>query len=106
MNYARLEIPTPNRLVVGFYAALEACKAYCERPERAAKLAQELTRLVGGPVDLLFETVPGEPESSSSAPASGREAGAALREKAQHPLIRRAADLFDARPLSVEKPEG
>jgi hypothetical protein len=81
-------------------------KQFCERPENLARLQHALSEIVGRPVTLqlaLSETdSPPAPqvELRKTAPARQR-----LNEKAEHPWVKRATELFDARVVWIEEPK-
>jgi DNA polymerase-3 subunit gamma/tau len=104
-TYDRVAISAPNRLVVSFRATYTFHKSYCERPEVLARLEQALTAVAGQTVRVEFRVIDDGPEAKAVAaeakpsPISSRQR---LQEKAQHPLVRRAMELFDATPVRVE----
>jgi DNA polymerase-3 subunit gamma/tau len=109
---ASIAIPAPNRLVASFPEKYTSCKAYCERPENLSKLEQALANVTGQRVRIEFgvvsgECVPGEPASVvGSRPVKGLVTPQQrLLETSEHPLVRRAAELFGAYPVRVEDPE-
>jgi DNA polymerase III subunit gamma/tau len=104
--FDRVAISAPNHLVVSFRAKYNACKAFCERPEQVVKLERALADVTGRAVRVGFATLDDEPApqgpGNSPRPLDPQQR---LREAAQHPLVRRAVELFDARPLRVELAE-
>ena len=104
--FERVAISAPNHLVVSFRAKYNACKAFCERPEQVVKLERALADVTGRAVRVGFAMLEDEP-SAQVAGASQRpvDPHQRLREAAQHPLVRRAVELFDARPVRVEAAE-
>ncbi|MBX3415317.1 MAG: DNA polymerase III subunit gamma/tau [Pirellulales bacterium] len=101
-------ISAPNRLVVGFGTQYTFGKSMCEKPDRLEKLEKALSEVAGRLMRIAFEVLENSesarpvPEVRASRPASSRER---LQEASQHPLVRRAAELFGARPVAVEGPE-
>ena len=94
----------PDRLVVSFAKSYNVSKSICERPDQAARLESALAEVTGRTVRLQFElsddaAVTTE-EPAARRPASGRER---LMEKSQHPLVRRACEVFNAQPVRVEE---
>ena len=94
-------IRAPNQLAVTFPAKYNFGKTLCERPDRTARLEQALAELVGERVKLEFvlEAAPANGPSNPSAlprPPSARQRNAELM---KNPLVRRAAELFDAHPV-------
>ena len=95
----------PNQLAVIFPAKYNFGKTFCER--RAARLEEKLAELVGGPVKLEFVLADAvrrhrtPPKARQPVrPASSRERMAQILKTS--PLVRRAAELFDAHPVLRE----
>jgi DNA polymerase-3 subunit gamma/tau len=101
---ADVAIPAPNRLVASFPEKYTSCKTFCERPENVAKLEQALARSTGGRVRVEFRSMPSGPDSAECKPVQ-RSATPQQRllEKSEHPLVRRAAELFGAFPIRVQQ---
>jgi hypothetical protein len=76
-------------------------KALCEQPEQAAKLERAFAAVTGQPVRIEFTIVGGAAEAEP--PKRAASPRARLVEKAQHPMVRRAEELFGARIVSVEE---
>ncbi|HEX4150162.1 MAG TPA: hypothetical protein VHY20_14285, partial [Pirellulales bacterium] len=101
-----LAISAPNRLVVGFREKYTSCKSFCERPEQLAKLEKALLAVTGRPIRLEFAVLPDLPEQKpSQARARPNANQQRLQEVTQDPLVKRAMELFEARPVRVESPE-
>jgi DNA polymerase-3 subunit gamma/tau len=102
---AHVAIPAPNRLVASFPEKYTSCKAYCERPENLSKLEQALAKATGQRLRLEFGLVPDGPaEAVDTRPARPAVTSQQrLLEKAEHPMVRRAAELFGAYPVRVEE---
>jgi DNA polymerase-3 subunit gamma/tau len=97
-------ISGPNRLVVRFRKAYTQAQNYCERPERRQKLEQTLSRIAGRDIRIDFVTLPDEPaaagpESSAAKPPVNRRQR--QQELMRHPLVRKAAELFDTEIIAV-----
>ncbi len=73
-------------------------------PEQLAKIEAALADAAGGLVRVEFATLPDEPAAAGSTrravPHRQR-----MAEKAEHPLVRRASELFDARLVRIEEPD-
>jgi DNA polymerase-3 subunit gamma/tau len=89
-----------GRLVATFRAKYTSCRAFCERAEQRASLERALAEVAGAPVPLEFAVVPDEPAAARRAVPQRQR----MAEKAEHPMIRRAAELFDARVVRIEDP--
>jgi hypothetical protein len=102
----RVAIFAPNRLVATFPVAYTSCKTFCERPEQVAKLERALRTVTGKAVRIEFEVADREPAVEDREPVARRSSSPRerLKEKANHPLVRQAMELFDARPVKVEEP--
>ena len=105
-HYDRIAISAPNRLVISFKPGYNFAKSICERPEQVAKFEEALARRTGQPVRVEFTLVEGEPGGggASSPPARAVSPQQRIMEIAQRPMIRRAAELFDAHPIRVDDP--
>jgi DNA polymerase-3 subunit gamma/tau len=103
---AQVAIPAPNRLVASFPEKYTSCKTYCERPENVAKLEQALARSAGGRMRVEFGLLPDQPDSGETKPARRTVTPQQrLLEAKEHPLVRRAVELFGGFPTKVEEPE-
>ncbi|HET6884231.1 MAG TPA: DNA polymerase III subunit gamma/tau [Pirellulales bacterium] len=101
---AHVAISAPNRLVASFPEKYTSCKAYCERPENLSKLEQALAQTIGQRLRLEFDLVPDGSAVVEVRPAQPTATPQQrLLEKAEHPLVRRAAELFGAYPVRVEE---
>ena len=97
-----LAIPAPNRLVVGFPARYTSLKVLCEQPDQTAKLERALAAITGQSVRIEF-TLVGETATVAALAPRPVTQRARMMEKSQHPLVRRAEELFGARLVSVEE---
>jgi DNA polymerase-3 subunit gamma/tau len=92
----------PGRLAATFRAKYTSCKAFCERAPQRANLERALAEVTGSPVQVEFAVIADPP----AAPV--RERAVAERERlaetSQHPLVRRACELFEARVLRTDEP--
>jgi DNA polymerase-3 subunit gamma/tau len=95
-----------ERLVVSFLPQYSYNRTLCERPERRAKLEHALQLVAGQSIRLDFEVLP-EPAGMKSAPPASRAPSASQRliEKAEHPMVKRAIELFAARPTRIDEPQ-
>ncbi|HWB11147.1 MAG TPA: DNA polymerase III subunit gamma/tau [Pirellulales bacterium] len=103
---SQVAIPAPNRLVASFPEKYTSCKTYCERPDNVAKLEQALARRTGGRMRVEFGLLPAGSDSTEAKPAPRAVTPQQrLLEKAEHPLVRRAVELFGGFPVKVEEPD-
>ncbi|REK10307.1 MAG: DNA polymerase III subunit gamma/tau [Planctomycetota bacterium] len=92
-----------GRLVATFGAKYTSCKAFCERPEQLSTLSRALSDVAGKPVNVEFHLAADEPSAArqKSRPVGHRQR---LAEMAEHPMVRKATELFDARLVNIEEP--
>lgn len=106
----RIAISAPNRLVVSFREKYNSCRLFCERPEQLNKLERALAEEAGQMVRIEFAVLPDAvlPDQGEVGAATSPHQKSAptmrerLQEKSQHPLVRRAMDLFQAVPVRVD----
>ncbi len=92
-------LAAPHRLVVGFRAKYNSCKMFCERPEHLARIEQALAELTGRSIQVEFVAL----EDVAPQPAAPRRPTVDRRRLAEHPMIRRAGELFDAQVIRIEE---
>lgn len=92
----------PNKVVVAFAKRNRIHKDFCERPEQLGRLTQALSEAAGAPLKLEFTLVDDPAEPAQKAAPRGAAKQEKLREKVQQPFVRKAIELFDARPVEVE----
>jgi hypothetical protein len=97
----------PEQVVATFTRQYNFGKQFCERAENLASLQRALSEALGRPVRLVLATS----DTSSSAqaphvelrkPAQSRQR---LQGKSEHPWVKRATELFDARVVWMEEPK-
>ncbi len=103
-QFARVTAPAPDRLVVSFRPAYTVAKEFCEQPEQKARFEQVLAELTGQPVRLEFAILNDEESGSQGAGRPTLAPHQRLLQAAQHPMVRRAAELLGARPVRVDDP--
>jgi hypothetical protein len=92
-----------HKLAVTYRAKYTSCKSYCERPAQLAQLESAMAAVAGRRVAVEFKTIDDEP--SEAAAPKAQSAARRRADKAEHPLVRRATELFDARLVRVDEPE-
>ena len=107
-NYAkkfnRLEMSGINRVTIFFAPENAFCKTACQRPEQVLVFEQALKEVTGQTIRVDFKLWEASPQ------VTGAETPARpvvsphqrLMEAANHPLVRRASELFGAQPTTVE----
>jgi hypothetical protein len=96
-------LASPDRLVATFRAKYTSCKSFCERAPQRATLEGALALAAGRPVAVEFRTIEDEPVEADAPPRPTRARRTAAA--AEHPLVRRASELFGGRVVRVEEPE-
>jgi DNA polymerase-3 subunit gamma/tau len=95
----------PNLLVVSFRKAYTQALQYCERPDKRQKLEQTFSRIAGRNIRLDFATLPDLPAAASSVERPVAQPTTSRRQRQQelmrHPLIRKAAELFDTEIVAM-----
>jgi len=99
----RVAILGPNRLVVSFRKAYTQAQQYCERPERRLKLEQTISRIAGRTIRIDFAVLADEPATAAAEQSAKPQATRRQRQQElmRHPLIRKAAELFDTEIIAV-----
>ena len=98
-------ISAPNRLVLVFKSGYTFQKSVCERPDNVARFQQLLAQLTGHAVGIEFKLIEDDsPREEQAAPARTISPQQRLMEVADHPMVRRARDLFGAEPTRVTDP--
>jgi DNA polymerase-3 subunit gamma/tau len=103
-HFARVAMTGPNRLVVSFRPAYTFSKTVCERPEQKAKFEQALAELTGQRIMVEFTLLEDSPAVTEKTAARVVPPHQRMLQVAQHPMVRRAAELFGARPVRVDDP--
>jgi DNA polymerase III subunit gamma/tau len=104
----RVAISGPNRLVVSFRKAYTQAQQYCERPEGRQKLEQTFSRIAGRTIRIDFATLTDESpltlttERTATRPPINRRQR--QQELMRHPLVKKAAELFDTEIIAVLDP--
>jgi DNA polymerase III subunit gamma/tau len=95
----------PQRLAVSFRAKYNSCKTFCERPEQMARIESALAEVTGQAVKVEFALL--EEDKPADVPARrGVSERQRMAQRAEHPMVRRAIELFDAQVVRVEEPDG
>jgi DNA polymerase-3 subunit gamma/tau len=103
-RFNRLEISGINRVTVFFAPEHAFCKAACQRPEQLQRLEQAMKEVSGQVVRLEFKVLDASPQAASAeALTPVMSPHQRLMEAANHPLVRRASELFGAQPTMVEE---
>lgn len=99
---SRVEWQGADRLVVLFPANYLAAQRWCQRQDRKSMICDLLRQSVGRSVELVIR------QESTPAPASSLSAARPVRSPlqttAQHPLVRKAMELFDGELVRVQAP--
>ncbi len=78
-----------------------SARRFASASDKAEQLETALTELVGSPVRLVFAVSEGPVAATAATAESNRPMSSRQREMQlmQHPLVERASELFDARPM-------
>jgi DNA polymerase III subunit gamma/tau len=101
-----IAIRAPDQLAVVFSAKYNFSKAFCERPDRAAKLEEAVESVAGQRFRLVFELAeePAGSETAATRVISPRQRKAEVEaEIRRRPLVEKAAKLFSASVDVLEK---
>ena len=103
-KFNRLEIAGINRIAVFFAPEHAFCKTACQRPEQVLRFEQALKDIAGLPIRVEFKLLEASPQASGAeSPRLVVSPHQRLMEAANHPLVRRASELFGAQPTTVEE---
>ncbi|MGC3968736.1 MAG: DNA polymerase III subunit gamma/tau [Pirellulales bacterium] len=94
---------SPNRFVITFAKRNKIHKDFCECAEQSARLQQAVSAAAGAQLKIEFALVDDPPDSQPKVSMRGPAKAEKIREKAQQPFVRKAMELFDARPTNVEE---
>jgi DNA polymerase III subunit gamma/tau len=98
-------IIAPNRLAVRFRSEYTLAKSMCERPDSVARFQQVLAELTGQRVGIEFGVSEDAGQAAErSSPPRSVSPRQRLIDVAEHPLVRRAQELFGAEPTRVIDP--
>jgi len=104
----RIATSGPNRLAVYFRKAYTQAQQYCERPDKRQRLEQTFSRIAGQNVRIDFVTLPDNPDAATSSDRPAAKPVVNRRQRQQevlrHPLIRKAAELFDTEIVAMLDP--
>ncbi len=102
-QFDQIAISAPNRLVIGFRPRYTLARTYCS--QNAARFEQALSELAGEPIRVEFTELEESLEKAVTAdPAQVVTPQQRLTEVSEHPMIRRASELFGAQPIRVDVP--
>jgi DNA polymerase-3 subunit gamma/tau len=106
-SYERVTVVPPNKLVVSFPARYNQAKPFCEQLDRLNELERVASEAAGCSVRLQFEVLPGSPAPVEKKPSSrpSMEQRQRTAAKADHPLVKRAAELFGAEIVRIHEPD-
>ena len=104
-KFNRLEISGLNRVTVFFAPEHAFCKTACQRPEQVLRFEQALKGVTGQAMRVEVKRPESAPQSATAeAPARAVVSPhQRLMEAANHPLVRRASELFGAQPTAVDE---
>lgn len=102
-QFDRVASPAPNRLVVSFRPRYTLAKSYCT--QHTSHFEQALREQTGQTIRVEFELMEEAPGGvPAPEPAKVVSPQQRLMEVANHPMVRRAKELFGAQPVRVDDP--
>ena len=97
-------ISAPDRLVISFKPGYAVAKAFCERSEQVGRFEQALAETFGRHIRVEFTLDADQPGTDAgTAPAKPVSQHQMMMEISKHPMIQRAAELFGAAPLALNR---
>ena len=104
-KFNRLEISGINRMTVFFSPEHAFCKTACQRPEQVLRFEKALKDVTGQTIRVEFKLLEAAPQAASAETPARPVVSPhqRLMEAANHPLVRRASELFGAQPTTVEE---
>ncbi len=104
-KFSRLDISGMNRMTVYFSPENAMCKTACQRPEQVLRFEQALKDVTGQAIRVEFKLLEPSPQAASAETPARPVVSPhqRLMEAANHPLVRRASELFGAQPITVEE---
>lgn len=100
-QFCRATIVGDKKLLITFRKDKAFCQKYCTNPTIKAKFERAVRALAGPEVELEITLAEEDEAEVPTAPASERS----LFDLLQEPMVRKAADIFGARPVAVLPPE-
>ena len=103
-KYERVALIAPNKLVIHFPGGYNQARLFCERPEQLSELERAVREAAGQPLRLEFMLLPEVKAPPAKRPATrpSLEQRQRTAAKAEHPMVRKAIELFAAEVLRVE----
>ncbi|HEY2840135.1 MAG TPA: hypothetical protein VGJ26_13350, partial [Pirellulales bacterium] len=100
----RFEVRGDDFLVATFPKNYNSAKVFCEKPEQLDRLQAAVSEVAGHGVrvSLVLSETSSEPSGAPVQPANRTPQRERLRDKSKHPLVAKAIELFDARPVKVD----
>lgn len=100
-QFCRATVLGDKKLVITFRKDKAFCQKYCTNPAVKAKFERAVRALAGPEVELEIALAEEDETEVPAVPASERS----LFDLLQEPMVRKAADIFGARPVAVLPPE-
>jgi DNA polymerase-3 subunit gamma/tau len=102
-NYSRIAISAPNTLVVHLKPGYTFAKAICQRPDQLAQFEGALAELTGKATSVQFAVDEAPAAQEPVAVVRPTTPHQRLMEVAEHPMVRRAGELFGAQAVRVDE---
>jgi len=105
--YEQVSVPGPGKLVISFPPGYNHAKLFCERPEQLQELERAVADAAGQRLKVEF-VVPAAAEKQAPQKRVATRPTLEQRQKsaarAEHPLVRRAVELFGAEVIRIDEP--
>jgi DNA polymerase-3 subunit gamma/tau len=100
----KFDVRGDDFLVATFPKNYNSAKVFCEKPEALDRIAAAVSEAAGRPVRIGLVLSETASETAAATPAAPRTPQRErVRDKSKHPLVARAIELFDARPVKVDE---
>jgi hypothetical protein len=102
---SRPTVEGDGNLAIFFAPRYNRARAFCERFEPIAQLTEAVSAAAGRPLRVRIAVDSAPEAADSDAPESGTDGPTRRADALQNPLVVKAVELFEARPIRVDEPE-
>ena len=101
-EYDSVEVTPAGQFRILFTERYKICKSVCARPENARQISEAIAAAVGQPIRVEFDLIEEADAPEPVVPRATQRQESRLA-VAESPLVRRAQELFGARPTTIEQ---
>ena len=101
-EYRSVEVTAAGQFRILFTEQYKICKSVCARPENARQISEAIAAAVGREIRVEFDLIEEEEKPEPVVPRATQRQESRLA-VAESPLVRRAQELFGARPTTIEQ---